>query len=168
MQQSVRSAVVRVLLAAAFVGAVFAATSSAASSVDTAAAALVPAKIKAKGTVVVAADASYAPNEFIGSDGHTVVGMDADLAKALFPLLGLKVNVVNATFDTIIPDLGRQVRRRDVVVHRHQGAREDGQLRRLLRGRHLVLREGLGRPEGHEPRQHLRAHGRGRERARPS
>ncbi len=64
-----------------------------------------PAKIKSKGTVVVAADASYAPNEFIGSDGHTVVGMDADLAKAIFPLLGLKVNVVNAVFGTIIPGL---------------------------------------------------------------
>ncbi len=106
MKQSVRSTIVRVLLAAAFVGAAFAATSSAASSVDSAAAKLVPAKIKAKGTIVVAADASYAPNEFIASDGHTVIGMDADLAKALFPLLGLKVNIVNATFDTIIPNLG--------------------------------------------------------------
>ena len=31
--------------------------------------------------------------------------MDADLAKAIFPLLGLKVSVVNVTFDAIIPDL---------------------------------------------------------------
>jgi len=65
----------------------------------------VPASVKAKGTLIVAADATYAPNEFIGSDGHTVVGMDADLAKALGPLLGLKIKVVNATFDTIIPGL---------------------------------------------------------------
>ncbi len=43
-------------------------------------ASLVPANIKSKGTLTVAADATYAPNEFIGSDGHTVVGMDADLA----------------------------------------------------------------------------------------
>ena len=165
MKLSVRSTVVRVLLAAAFAGAVFAATSSAASSVDAAAAKLVPAKIKAKGTVVVAADASYAPNEFIGSDGHTVVGMDADLAKAIFPLLGLKVNVVNATFDDDHPGprVG-QVRRRHVVVHRQQVAREAGQLRRLLQGRHVVLREGVGRPEGHQPRQHLRPHGLGRDR----
>jgi polar amino acid transport system substrate-binding protein len=55
--------------------------------------------------LTVAADASYAPNEFIGPDGHTVIGMDADLAKALGQLMGLKVNVVNATFDTIIPGL---------------------------------------------------------------
>ncbi len=65
----------------------------------------VPAAVKAKGTLIVAADATYAPNEFIGSDGHTVVGMDADLAAALGQVLGLKVNMVNATFDTIIPGL---------------------------------------------------------------
>ena len=91
-----------VVLAALAAVAVFATSSSAATSVDKAAAALVPANIKAKGTLIVAADASYAPNEFIGSDGHPVVGMDPDLANALFPLLGLKVKIVNATFDTII------------------------------------------------------------------
>jgi polar amino acid transport system substrate-binding protein len=65
----------------------------------------VPAAIKSKGTLTVAADASYAPNEFIGPDGHTVIGMDADLVKALGGVMGLKVNVVNATFDSIIPGL---------------------------------------------------------------
>jgi polar amino acid transport system substrate-binding protein len=68
-------------------------------------AAQVPAAIKSKGSLTVAADATYAPNEFIGSDGHTVVGMDADLAKALGQVMGLKVNLVNATFDTIIPGI---------------------------------------------------------------
>ncbi len=67
--------------------------------------ALVPAAVKSKGALTVAADASYAPNEFIGSDGHTVVGMDADLSNALAAVMGLKANVVNATFDTIIPGL---------------------------------------------------------------
>ena len=43
-------------------------------------AAQVPAAYKQKGTITVAADATYAPNEFIASDGKTVVGMDADLA----------------------------------------------------------------------------------------
>jgi polar amino acid transport system substrate-binding protein len=103
-----RSAFARTILIAALgAAAVFASTSSAAvtGGVDKAAEGLVPANIKAKGTVIVAADASYAPNEFIGSDGHTVIGMDADLAKAIFPLLGLKVSIVNATFDTIIPGL---------------------------------------------------------------
>ena len=72
---------------------------------DSAVVALVPAAIKSKGTLTVASDASYAPNEFFASDGHTVIGMDADLMKALAAVMGLKVNVVNATFDSIIPGL---------------------------------------------------------------
>lgn len=82
------------------------ATSSApATGVNTAAAALVPASIKSKGSITVAADASYAPNEFLASNGTTVVGMDADLAQAIGTELGLKVNVKNATFNAIIPGL---------------------------------------------------------------
>ncbi|MDP9102105.1 MAG: ABC transporter substrate-binding protein [Actinomycetota bacterium] len=65
----------------------------------------VPAAIRAKGTLTVAADASYAPNEFFAADGKTVKGMDADLAKALGTQLGLRVTVVNAGFDAIIPGL---------------------------------------------------------------
>jgi polar amino acid transport system substrate-binding protein len=65
----------------------------------------VPASIKAKGTITVAADATYAPDEFVQPGSTTVVGMDADLAAAIGKALGLKVNVVNATFDSIIPGL---------------------------------------------------------------
>jgi polar amino acid transport system substrate-binding protein len=65
----------------------------------------VPAAIKSKGTLTVAADATYAPNEFVAPDGHTVIGMDADLMKALGAQMGLNVKMVNATFDTIIPGL---------------------------------------------------------------
>ena len=72
---------------------------------DASVVAQVPAAIKSKGTLTVAADATYAPNEFIAPDGHTVIGMDADLMKALGEVMGLKVNLVNATFDTIIPGL---------------------------------------------------------------
>jgi polar amino acid transport system substrate-binding protein len=68
-------------------------------------AAQVPASYKEKGTLTVAADATYAPNEFIASDGKTVVGMDADLAKAIASAMGLKANIVNATFDSIIPGI---------------------------------------------------------------
>jgi polar amino acid transport system substrate-binding protein len=64
----------------------------------------VPAKYKGK-TLKVAADASYAPNEFIGSNGKTVEGMDAELAQAIAGQLGLKADVVNATFDAIIPGI---------------------------------------------------------------
>jgi polar amino acid transport system substrate-binding protein len=65
----------------------------------------VPASIKAKGTLAVAADATYAPNEFIAPDGHTVIGMDADLMTALAAVMGLKANVTNVTFGSIIPGL---------------------------------------------------------------
>ncbi len=81
------------------------AASSSAAGANPAVAKLVPAAIKSKGTITVAADASYAPNEFVGPDGKTVVGMDADLSKALAAAMGLKANVVNETFDSIIPGL---------------------------------------------------------------
>jgi polar amino acid transport system substrate-binding protein len=68
-------------------------------------AAAVPAAIKASGTLTVAADATYAPDEFVATNGTTIIGMDADLAQAIGQVLGLKVTVVNATFDTIIPAL---------------------------------------------------------------
>ena len=80
-------------------------TNAAVPSADKKVVALVPAGVKSKGTLVVAADATYPPNEFIGSDGKTVVGMDADLAKALAGVMGLKASVQNATFDGIIPGL---------------------------------------------------------------
>src|ERR671937_1045580 len=67
-------------------------------------AAMVPAKYKSK-TLVVAADATYAPNEFIGSNGKTVVGWDPELTQALAKVMGVKAKVVNATFATIIPGL---------------------------------------------------------------
>lgn len=69
------------------------------------AAKLVPAAVKSKGTLDIASDASYAPDEFIAPDGKTVIGMDADLAKALAAEMGLKANVVNVTFDAIIPGM---------------------------------------------------------------
>lgn len=89
-------------------------TSSAASATTTGAAtptvnsqiaAEVPANVKSKGTLTVAADATYAPNEFIGADGKTVEGMSPDLGHALGAVMGLDFKFVNASFDTIIPGL---------------------------------------------------------------
>jgi polar amino acid transport system substrate-binding protein len=80
-------------------------TTTAAVAMNAKIAAEVPAAIKSKGTLVVATDATYAPNEFIGPSGHTVMGMDPDLAQALVAVLGLKAKLVNASFDTIIPGL---------------------------------------------------------------
>ena len=68
-------------------------------------AAEVPAAISSKGTLIVAADATYAPNEFLAADGTTVRGMDADLAQALGTVMGMTVSVQNITFDSIIPGI---------------------------------------------------------------
>ena len=80
-------------------------TTSAASSKNAKLAAEVPSKVKSKGSLAIGVDATYAPNEYIGPDGHTIVGMDADLAKAIGSQLGLKANLQKATFDSIIPGL---------------------------------------------------------------
>jgi polar amino acid transport system substrate-binding protein len=48
------------------------ATTATSSAAVASIAALVPAAIKAKGTLNVATEAQYAPNEFIASDGHTI------------------------------------------------------------------------------------------------
>jgi polar amino acid transport system substrate-binding protein len=79
-------------------------STTAATAADPTVAAEVPAAIKSKGTLTVASDATYAPNEFI-QGGSTVVGMDVDLAKALAGVMGLKATVSNVTFDSIIPKL---------------------------------------------------------------
>jgi polar amino acid transport system substrate-binding protein len=58
----------------------------------------VPAKY-ASG-ITMAMDATYPPDEFV-QNGH-IVGFDADLGEALGKVLGVKVTLVKATFDTII------------------------------------------------------------------
>lgn len=74
-------------------------------SVDQAAAKLVPAQYASKGSLTVAMDATYAPNEFINPGSTDIVGMDADLAKAIGSVLGLKMKLTNETFDGIIPGI---------------------------------------------------------------
>ncbi|MGW2249167.1 transporter substrate-binding domain-containing protein [Kitasatospora sp. NPDC001660] len=73
-------------------------------SADPSLAALVPADVKSAGKIVVATDASYAPNEFKDDKGD-IVGMDVDLADAIAKKLGLTADVQNATFDSIIPGI---------------------------------------------------------------
>ncbi|MGF7234526.1 MAG: ABC transporter substrate-binding protein [Frankia sp.] len=73
-------------------------------AVNTSIASSVPAKFKTSG-LTIATDPSYAPNEFLGTNGTTITGMDVDLANALGQVLGVKVTVVKAGFDAIIPGL---------------------------------------------------------------
>src|SRR5512132_3078009 len=72
---------------------------------DQAVVAQLPADVKSSGELTVAADATYPPNEYIAPDGHTIIGMDADLAKAIGQVMGLTPKLSNVTFDAIIPAL---------------------------------------------------------------
>ncbi|MHB8531883.1 MAG: ABC transporter substrate-binding protein, partial [Solirubrobacteraceae bacterium] len=74
-------------------------------SVSSAVAGQVPAKYKSKGTLEVASEAQYAPNEFLASDGHTIIGMDPDLVSALAETMGLKAKFSDAQFEAIIPGI---------------------------------------------------------------
>jgi polar amino acid transport system substrate-binding protein len=73
------------------------------SSVDTALAAKVPAEIKSAGKLVIGTDSTYAPNEFLDTDGKTVIGFDVDLFNAVAGKFGLTTQWQSATFDSIIP-----------------------------------------------------------------
>lgn len=74
---------------------------------DATLAAAVPQALRDKGTMVMGADTTYAPAEYLGgSDGQTPIGYDVDLVKAIGALLGLKVQVQSAAFTSILPSLG--------------------------------------------------------------
>ena len=78
-------------------------TQAAAPAVDQALAAKVPAEIKSDGKILIGTDSSYAPNEFLDTDGKTVIGFDVDLFNAVAAKLGVKTQWQSAVFDAIIP-----------------------------------------------------------------
>ncbi len=79
------------------------AASASSSPVDAALTAKLPADIKSSGTLTIGTDSTYAPSEFLDSDGKTVIGFDVDLFNAVAAKLGLKTTWQSATFDSIIP-----------------------------------------------------------------
>ena len=80
-------------------------TAGAAPAVDEALAAKVPEAVKSDGKIVIGTDSSYPPNEFLDTDGKTVIGFDVDLFNAVAAKLGLKTEYESAVFDAIIPGL---------------------------------------------------------------
>jgi polar amino acid transport system substrate-binding protein len=80
-------------------------TAGAAPAVDQALAAKVPAAIKSDGKILIGTDSSYAPNEFLDTDGKTVIGFDVDLFNAVAAKLGLTTEWESAAFDAIIPGI---------------------------------------------------------------
>jgi len=81
------------------------ATTAAAPAVDQALADKVPAAVKSDGKILIGTDSSYAPNEFLDTDGKTVVGFDVDLFNAVAAKLGLTTEWQSAAFDAIIPGI---------------------------------------------------------------
>src|SRR6266568_4413793 len=75
-------------------------TTASSTGVDAAAAALVPLKFKSKGTLTIATDATYPPNENIDDSGK-IVGFDVDLGNAIAAKLGLTAKITNVSFDNI-------------------------------------------------------------------
>ncbi|WP_158239327.1 ABC transporter substrate-binding protein [Brachybacterium sp. UMB0905] len=66
---------------------------------------LVPTAIRERGELVNGAELSYAPAEFVGSNGEAV-GFDIDLLSAIGKVLGLATRTEAAVFAQIIPAVG--------------------------------------------------------------
>ncbi len=85
----------------------------AASSFDTSAiktdskiASMVSKSVSQDGLLTVGSNLAYAPAEFTGEDNKTALGYEIDIIKAIGAVLGLKVKIVNSSFDSIIPSVG--------------------------------------------------------------
>ena len=95
-------------------------TPAAAAGSDPAIVAMLPSDLQKGGSLTVATDASYAPNEFFEADGTTITGMDIDLGHAIGEAAGRRVELRQRQLRLDHPGAGvRQVRRRHVVLHRH-------------------------------------------------
>jgi polar amino acid transport system substrate-binding protein len=68
----------------------------------------VPDAIASDGVIAVGSDTTYAPAEFIGEDGSTIVGFDVDLFTLVAEKLGLEAKFETAPFDSIIAGVGSQ------------------------------------------------------------
>lgn len=71
--------------------------------VDDRAAELVPSDVRDAGVLKVAMAVGYPPNEFFYAGGETIIGMDPDLARAIGQRLGLETEMVDVTFEAIVP-----------------------------------------------------------------
>jgi polar amino acid transport system substrate-binding protein len=78
-----------------------------ASAVNTSAAlySSLPADVQDAGKLTVATSVGYPPFEQYDTDGKTIVGIDADIAKALGEQLGVPLELQDTKFDGIIPGL---------------------------------------------------------------
>lgn len=73
-----------------------------------------PNDLLTSGTLTVGSDTTYPPQEYIDTSTGKAAGFDIDLITAVAQRMGLKVNVVSTSFDTIIDSLVSK--RFDVVI----------------------------------------------------
>lgn len=73
--------------------------------VDAAAVKLLPAGIKTRGTLTMAADLHYPPTSFLDADNKTPIGYNVDIANLLAKALGMKLEIKNVSFDSVIPGI---------------------------------------------------------------
>jgi len=71
---------------------------------STALAASVPDRLRTSG-LKVTTSVGYPPMEMVGTDGKTVIGVDASLSRALARVLGVDVSITDQEFNTQIPGL---------------------------------------------------------------
>jgi len=79
-------------------------SSAATITTDDAAAALVPAEVADRGTLIIGTEPTYAPNEFKNEAGEPI-GWDIELASGVAAKLGLTPEFQVAKFDNIIPSV---------------------------------------------------------------
>jgi polar amino acid transport system substrate-binding protein len=66
---------------------------------------LLPADLRASGTLRVGTDASYAPASSFAQDGRTIIGFEPDLLAAVGRVLGVEVELVPLPFDGLLEDV---------------------------------------------------------------
>jgi polar amino acid transport system substrate-binding protein len=64
-----------------------------------------PQSVQDTGALRVGTDASYAPMSMFGPDGRTVIGMEPDLAAEIGRVLGVRLELVDTDFDSLLGDV---------------------------------------------------------------
>jgi polar amino acid transport system substrate-binding protein len=78
---------------------------TAAVTTDQALHARLPETIRARGSIRLVTDASYAPMEYFAADGRTIIGFSPDLAAALGEVLGVRGEMVVGSFSGALDDV---------------------------------------------------------------
>jgi polar amino acid transport system substrate-binding protein len=66
---------------------------------------LVPADVKKRGSLTMAADLHYPPTSFLAEDNKTPIGYNVEIAQLLGKKMGLKIKIKNVSFDSVIPGI---------------------------------------------------------------